>query len=235
MTDSRQELLREFRSAHRLINECQTAIFEVIFKKVMPTFGLLPGKLECRRLFCSPLRAIKSPDKALSGSCFGFSPDNWAWDLIYTHVLEFYLGSVKGKSFSVIQVSDTGSYQTTVESYKKKDSSAFPPADECESLLIFKMKPAGNAMHTSEATIRELIHMPENIYHSKSGSVYARYDMLDFMDERGGEAGYGLKAGGGKSPCANRKINLSRTKNRLAEIENRSCQARIQGQMSSFQ
>jgi len=50
-------------------------------------------------------------------------------------------------------------------------------------LLIFKMKPAGNAMHTSEATIRELIHMPENIYHSKSGSVYARYDMLDFMDE----------------------------------------------------
>lgn len=183
MTDSRQELLREFRSAHRLINECQTAIFEVIFKKFMPTFGLLPGKLECRRLFCSPLRAIKSPDKALSGSCFGFSPDNWAWDLIYTHVLEFYLGSVKGKSFSVIQVSDTGSYRTTVESYKKKDSSAFPPADECGSLLIFKMKPAGNAMHTSEATIRELIHMPENIYHSKSGSVYARYDMLDFMDE----------------------------------------------------
>ena len=38
-------------------------------------------------------------------------------------------------------------------------------------------------MHTSEAIIRELIHMPENIYHSKSGSVYARYDMLDFMDE----------------------------------------------------
>jgi hypothetical protein len=33
MTDSRQELLREFRSAHRLINECQTAIFEVIFTK----------------------------------------------------------------------------------------------------------------------------------------------------------------------------------------------------------
>ena len=96
---------------------------------------------------------------------------------------DLYLGSVKGKSFSVIQVSDTGSYRTTVESYKKKDSSAFPPADECGSLLIFKMKPAGNDMHTSEATIRELINMPENIYHSKSGSVYARYDMLDFMDE----------------------------------------------------
>ena len=39
------------------------------------------------------------------------------------------------------------------------------------------------ALPASEATIRELIHMPENIYHSKSGSVYARYDMLDFMDE----------------------------------------------------
>lgn len=101
--------------------------------------------------------------------------------LIYTHVRVLF-GSVQGKAF-LSQVSDTGSYQTTVESYKKKDSSAFPPADECESLLIFKMKPAGNAMHTSEATIRELIHMPENIYHSKSGSVYARYDMLDFMDE----------------------------------------------------
>ena len=49
------------------------------------------------------------------------------------------------------------------------------------------MTPVGSQIcirdSTSEATIRELIHMPENIYHSKSGSVYARYDMLDFMDE----------------------------------------------------
>jgi hypothetical protein len=37
------------------------------------------------------------------------------------------------------------------------------------------------------------------------------------------------------SICTKRFFNLSRTKNRLAEIENRSCQARIQGQMSSFQ
>ena len=37
------------------------------------------------------------------------------------------------------------------------------------------------------------------------------------------------------SICAKRFFNLSRTKNRLAEIENCSCLARIQGQMSSFQ
>ena len=189
-----ENIFKEFRSAHRIINECQCFIQDLIFKLIMPKFELAPRTLECQRLFCEPLKSKDS--NALERKTFSFFFFFWAWDLIYTHVLEYYLGKRAVKinknqtvewNFSIIQISDTGCYQTTIHAKEKRHSTQFPDESLCDSLLVFKMKTDGTKMHTTEPTIRSIVNSKKHDYISSSGAVYYKVSLSEFVDRQSSE------------------------------------------------
>ena len=185
----KKELLREFRSAHRLINEFQGKIQELLLNYIQPKLGFIP-KLVARRLYCDPISQTIS-DKGLGNPSFRILEGNWAYDLLYTQSIEYFLGEKDNFGFAVIQISDTGAYH---DNQIHQFSTDFPSAEECESLLVFKIKYKGNQerddwMHTNDrdtSRIYEVINSKSDVLIPKDSptSCYIRFSLMNFMDEK---------------------------------------------------
>jgi hypothetical protein len=72
----------------------------------------------------------------------------WAWDFLYSYVFEYYLGEKDGlMSMSIIQVSDTGYFDSHYQQKERTKLDTFENEEESVSKLIFviekKMKPKG--------------------------------------------------------------------------------------------
>ena len=197
------ELLREIRSAHRLINEYQSRIQEMILSYIAPklTFDGVEGmntELAARHLFCDPVQKMSCME--LGEKAFRITKENWAWDLLYTHAIEYFLGTKDDKTypkkvygFSIIQISDTGAYLPVNPEKGMKSSSNFRNVDECDTLFIFKIKYAGkNArkgwMHTNDRNtdrLKQIILNEDDLFRpaDSPNTCYYRVSLKDLMDE----------------------------------------------------
>ena len=146
--------------------------------------------MAAKHLFCDSVHGMES--EALGDKAFRITSKNWAWDLLYTHAIEYYLGMKDQFGYAVIQISDSGAYLPKDPKCSMVSSSNFREVECCDSYLIFKIKYQKHTrkgwMHTDDRNtnrIQEIILnesdvlIPEN----SPNTCYYRVSLLDMMDE----------------------------------------------------
>lgn len=65
----------------------------------------------------------------------------WAWDFIYSYMMEFYLGEMKQKKhtycMSIIEISDSGYFASRKKNRDKQNTETFAAIENSETLLLF--------------------------------------------------------------------------------------------------
>lgn len=132
------EAMCDVRKAHRLIYSYQQRMLDLAYfiksKLDFPLFLAVKG-------FSEDIN--KKRDGYLS-----INPNMWAWDFLYSYMLEYYIGEVELDNgdecaVSVIQYSDTGFFEK--EDNNRTDTKSFADEEESGSKLLFilETKPEG--------------------------------------------------------------------------------------------
>lgn len=128
-----QDALCDVRKAHRLLYEYQDRIVKLM-SYIKDKYAMT--EMCGNKFFSSPISVKRR----------GYAPLDvfshmWAWDFLYSYMFEFYMGRPKrdGKyfCFSVIQVSDSGFFDSREDVKIKEDTNTFKSAEESSSYLIF--------------------------------------------------------------------------------------------------
>ena len=125
--------LCDVRKAHRLIYAYQRRMLDLThFIKSKLVFSEYDGN----KLFCNTIRGRNNSYGKLS-----IGKDMWAWDFLYSYVFEYYFGKKDGGNYettmSVIQVSDTGCFDSNVLHDSRIDITTFSSEENAITKLIF--------------------------------------------------------------------------------------------------
>lgn len=123
-----REALCDIRKAHRMVYAYQ--------KLMMDLMRFINSKLGSE----SDFTGRKRFSNAIGRNQFTISPGMWAWDFLYSYVMEYHLG---GKAcgenmhydIHVVQYTDTAGYK--VPGTERTKLSIFDPEEESESKLLF--------------------------------------------------------------------------------------------------
>ncbi len=121
-----QKAFCEIRKAHRLIYEYQRRMIDLTwFIKNKLGFNRYKGY----KRFSSPVNRQE------------ISNNNWAWDWIDSYAFEYWIGNHDFKNYkcglSLIQVTDTGFYDSTDDKRRKTNLNTFKSVDDSDSKLLF--------------------------------------------------------------------------------------------------
>lgn len=127
----------DVRQAYRLLFEHQTRIISLI-DYIKDYYGMkIDGG---NKFFSDPIRP-KRNDYSKVWTQRGM----WAWDFFYSYLFEFYLGDLETKSngknkdyfMSIIEICDTGYWDSINENRSEIDINTFASVDESSSCLVF--------------------------------------------------------------------------------------------------
>ncbi len=174
--------LLNVRNAHRLIKGYQETILNLMF--YIKDRYLLPD-LSGKRRFCYPLSHHKSGYANIK-----LWKEMWSWDFIYTYEFEYYFGvddnRFKDKifSFSIIQVSDTGFYKSTISNGNEVEK--FELAENSDSVLIFVFEIKRDSWlwgKEIENSKNELLKNNKEKYLLENRFLAIKYDLSNFIDK----------------------------------------------------
>ena len=132
-TENLSNALLDVRRAHRILYAYQRRMLDLVH--------FIQSKLDMREF-----RGIKHFSKPIYGRSIGHTPLNiwptmWAWDYLYSYLLEYYLGEkeagdkLHNYKLSLIQYSDTGYFDQ--DGQKRGRISEFGSEEESSSKLLF--------------------------------------------------------------------------------------------------
>jgi hypothetical protein len=132
-----KEAMCDVRLSFRMLKEYQQKMLEVI-SYIKEEYAM--SDLSGIRHFCHPMRGKQSGYGKLN-----VRKDMWAWDFLYSYEFEYYMGTqdkkVNGEdhkyTFSVLQVSDTGFYESDAPDKWGNNMESFRSVEDSASVLIF--------------------------------------------------------------------------------------------------
>ena len=117
---SANELLVSIRTANRLTYEYQKRILEFISYFQMK-FSLASNQIAAIKRDSNALSKVRTYANDYDDANLKIFPDMWAWDFVYTNLMEYYLGWTSRDKLefclSFIQITDSGMFEST-ESHK---------------------------------------------------------------------------------------------------------------------
>ncbi|MFA8436784.1 MAG: hypothetical protein ACEPOZ_19940 [Marinifilaceae bacterium] len=189
-----QEALCDVRNSFRLLKEYQQRMLDIVSyikeRYSMPEFS---GK----KHFCDKIRNKRSGYADLQ-----VWKDMWAWDFLYAYEFEYYLGQNSVKlddvnlryAMSVLQVSDSGFYESTESQKHRNRIETFKESVESSSALIFifeRIKGNADWLWDSGASILDEVGV--SLIKNKGASmvvnkgnncfIAARYPLEEFFDQ----------------------------------------------------
>ncbi|AJH14536.1 hypothetical protein [Myroides profundi] len=199
---TKQELnegLINVRSAYRLIFEHQKRVLNTI-DYIKDKFGM---KADGGNKFFSDPISIKRADYPEVWTSSGM----WAWDFLYSYCFEFYFGNQEIKiddlsfrfDLSVVQVSDTGFWDSENEHKTELDTQTFNAVKSSESYFVFvfesKIDGAESYWNDKDKLGKELypfLESKENfkVFDTTNGKcqnskfLMIKYNMSDFIDQQ---------------------------------------------------
>jgi hypothetical protein len=137
--------LCDVRKAHRLLYQYQKRVLDLVLY-VREKFNL-PEFAGVRR-FCSPIGSRSGLKTEYDEKLLRLPKNMWAWDFLYSYQFEFYLGlrdiEKKQISVSIIEVSDSGYYESQQPNKTKTNISSFKNAESSCTCLIFACETINN-------------------------------------------------------------------------------------------
>lgn len=158
-------LFADIRTAHRLIYEYQKRVLDLVF--YIKGKLKFPGKVGGYKRFSNTIGTTRAYRKSYEKANLDISNTMWAWDFLYSYMMEFNLGEIEESkrafSMSIIEISDTGYYSSHQQNRDRQDIQTFANVEDSSTMLIFvfetikKNKKTYQLWDTSDEKIREWI------------------------------------------------------------------------------
>lgn len=187
-----EEALCDVRKAHRLIYQYQRRVLDIVLyireKYKMPEFAGV-------RRFCAPIGSRSGLKSEYDEKLLRLPKDMWAWDYLYSYQFEFYLGlrdfEKKQISFSIIEASDSGFYESQQPNKTQINISSFKDAETSSTCLIFIYETINNkkkdtySWNIVEATNIILGGQDDHIINTKDDDYFIakKYDLVEFSNQ----------------------------------------------------
>jgi len=157
-------LFADIRTAHRLIYEYQKRVIDLVFYiKGKLNF---PDRVAGYKKFSNAIGKTRTYSNDYAEANLSIFNTMWAWDFLYSYMMEFYLGEVEIMkhtfcAMSIIEISDTGYYSSRQQDRNQQDIQTFANIEDSNTMLIFVFETTNNKEYkfwdTSDEKIREWI------------------------------------------------------------------------------
>lgn len=143
-----EKAMCDLRKAHRLIFEYQNRMLQLMFY-IRNKFSL-PNEIAGYKRFSNPISKTRYYNTEYPQANLKIMNGMWAWDFIYSYEFEYHFGSTVDKklkkefSLSVIQVSDSGYYESSEHGKSQTDTKSFTDCEDSSSALIFVFEAVPN-------------------------------------------------------------------------------------------
>lgn len=132
-------LFADIRTAHRLIYEYQKRVLDLVF--YIKGKLKFPGKVGGYKRFSNAIGTTRAYSSSYEGVNLAIYDKMWAWDFLYSYMMEFYLGEIEESkhkfSMSIIEISDTGYYSSHQQNRDRQDIQTFANVEDSSTMLIF--------------------------------------------------------------------------------------------------
>lgn len=185
------DALVDVRKAHRLIYQYQKRVIDIIYyireRYSMPQFAGV-------RRFCNTINYKQGLKEEYDVKMLRLERNMWGWDFLYSYLFEFYLGtkkfSKKEISFSIIEASDSGFYQSKQTNKHQTNISSFSDVEESETCLIFVFESVTSKKNDyvwdMDNAIQKLLEVEIEIITKTTEDNYfiaKKYNLTDFVDQ----------------------------------------------------
>lgn len=156
-------LFADIRIAHRLIYEYQKRVLDLVFYiKGKLNF---PDRVGGYKRFSNAIGKTRTYSNDYPEANLFIDNTMWAWDFLYSYIMEFYFGEVEIRkhtfcTMSIIEISDTGYYSSRQQDRNQQDIQTFANIEDSNTMLIFVFETANKKYKlwdTSDEKIREWI------------------------------------------------------------------------------
>lgn len=186
--------LTDVRKAHRLLYQYQKRVLDIVYyireKYDMPEF------VGAKR-FSNPIGKTRRCKDEYENVNLNVFRDMWAWDFLYSFEFEYYLGckntDSRQISISVLQISDSGFYESDILNKSKTNISSFKDIESsssclilvCETVNVIKKKVKEYWWKIDEAV--ESIFAGQEIYERATNDdnyfIAIKYNLSSFSDQ----------------------------------------------------
>lgn len=190
-----EKAMCDLRKAHRLIYEYQNRMLQLM-RYIRNKFSL-SNEIAGNKRFSKPIGKTRYYSAEYREANLKLLNGMWAWDFLYSYEFEYHFGSSVDKklkkefSFSVVQVSDSGYYESGMQGKSHTDTKSFADCEDSSSCLIFVFESVPNSKKSEyswdiENAISTLLSSAKKREIKQSNGeksfVACKYDIHNFLN-----------------------------------------------------